>query len=97
MKMSNNSYSHKTIKGVKKSLHRHVMEEHLGRELDQDEHVYHLNGNSKDNRLENLVVVKKTYNKPLKERKKTSFQVLKEIVEELEIRVQNLEKRLKNG
>lgn len=95
--MSNNSYSHKTIKGVKKSLHRHVMEEHLGRELDQDEHVYHLNGNSKDNRLENLVVVKKTYNKPLKERKKTSFQVLKEIVEELEIRVQNLEKRLKNG
>lgn len=73
------------------------MEEHLGRELDQDEHVYHLNGNSKDNRLENLVVVKKTYNKPLKERKKTSFQVLKEIVEELEIRVQNLEKRLKNG
>lgn len=97
MTMSNNAYSHRTIKGVKKSLHRHVMEEHLGRELNPDEHVYHLNGNSGDNRLENLVVVKKTYNKPLKERKQTSFQVLKEMVVDLEIRVQNLEKRLKNG
>lgn len=60
--MSRNTYPHKTIKGVKKRLHRHIMEAHLGRELEPNEHVYHLNGDSKDNRLENLVViVKKQY------------------------------------
>lgn len=95
--MSNNSYSHKTINGMKKSVHRHVMEEHLGRQLEQDEHVYHVNGDSKDNRIDNLVVVKKTYNKPLKERKKTSYQVLKEHVEKLEKRIKNLEKSFTNG
>lgn len=35
------------------------MEEHLGRPLDQNEHVYHLNGNPKDNRIENLTIIKK--------------------------------------
>ena len=53
-------YEYKTINGKKKRLHRHVMEEHLGRELQAFEHVYHLNGNPKDNRIENLVLIKKT-------------------------------------
>lgn len=57
--MSKNSYPHKTINGVKKRLHRHIMEEHLGRMLEPNEHVYHLNGDSKDNSIENLVVIKK--------------------------------------
>lgn len=57
--MSKNSYPHKTINGVKKRLHRHIMEEHLGRMLEPNEHVYHLNGDSKDNSLDNLVVIKK--------------------------------------
>ena len=65
--MSRNTYPHKTIKGVKKRLHRHIMEEHLGRLLESNEHVYHLNGDPKDNRLENLVVIKKnSYNVTLK-------------------------------
>jgi hypothetical protein len=68
--MSNNFYPHKTVNGVKKTVHRHVMEESLGRELEPDEHVYHINGDSRDNRLENLVLIKKTYNKPPKPRKK---------------------------
>lgn len=59
--MSDNFYYHKTINGVKKRLHRHVMEEHLGRNLELDEHVYHINGNSTDNRIENLIVIKKKY------------------------------------
>lgn len=37
--------------------HRWVMEEHLGRPLRTDEHVHHINGDRKDNRLENLEVV----------------------------------------
>ncbi len=60
-----NSYSHKTINGVKKRLHRHIMEEHLSRLLESNEHVYHVNGDSRDNRLENLVLItKKDYKNP---------------------------------
>lgn len=57
--MSQNTYPHKTINGVKKRIHRHIMEEHLGRLLEANEHVYHINGNSLDNRIENLVLIKK--------------------------------------
>jgi len=53
--MSDNFYPHKTINGKKDKIHRHIMAEHLGRELDKDEHVYHINGISTDNTLENLV------------------------------------------
>lgn len=38
-------------------VHRHVMEQHLGRKLDTSEHVHHRNGNKRDNRLENLEVI----------------------------------------
>ncbi len=57
--MSKNLYIHKTINGIKKRVHRHVMEEYLDRQLEPNEHVYHLNGNSQDNRIENLVIIKK--------------------------------------
>ncbi len=53
------NYPTKTIRGVKKRMHLHVMEEHLGRTLDKYEHVYHLNGDKKDYTIENLVVIKK--------------------------------------
>ncbi len=35
------------------------MEEKLGRVLESNEHVYHLNGDSEDNSIENLVVITK--------------------------------------
>jgi hypothetical protein len=57
--MSRYVYEYKTINGVKKRLHRHVMEQHLERELEPNEHVYHLNGDPKDNRIENLIIIKK--------------------------------------
>lgn len=57
--MSRIHYQYKTIDGVKKRIHRIIMEEHLGRFLEPNEHVYHLNGDSRDNRIENLVVIVK--------------------------------------
>jgi len=52
-------YIYRTIDGRKQRLHRHIMEIHLGRQLEPDEHVYHLNGDSQDNSIDNLVLIKK--------------------------------------
>lgn len=57
--MSDNLYQYKTINGIKKRIHRHIMEEHLNRELKKNEHVYHTNGDSSDNRIENLIIITK--------------------------------------
>ena len=39
--------------------HRLVMECAIGRKLDRNEHVHHINGNKQDNRLENLEIMTK--------------------------------------
>jgi hypothetical protein len=61
--MSLNRYTHKTIKGKKQPVHRHIMEEHLGRVLQHNEHVYHLDGDPSNNKLDNLVVITKNSRK----------------------------------
>ena len=36
--------------------HRHVIEQNLGRKLGRNEYVYHINGDIRDNRIENLLL-----------------------------------------
>lgn len=38
--------------------HRLIMEQHIGRYLETNEHVHHINGIRTDNRLENLILIK---------------------------------------
>lgn len=52
-------YEYKTINGRKERLHRLIMEEHLGRLLEKNEHVYHIDGDHRNNDIENLVLIKK--------------------------------------
>lgn len=45
------------INGKQVRLHRHLMEKKIGRKLDFNEVVHHINGDKLDNRIENLRVV----------------------------------------
>lgn len=59
-----NRYQYLTKNGKKYPIHKHVMIEHLGRELEPTEHVYHIDGDQTNNSIENLVVIRKKSWKP---------------------------------
>lgn len=47
----------KCTKIRQKKLHREIMERHIGRELNANELVHHINEDRQDNRIENLKIV----------------------------------------
>lgn len=47
----------KDTNGNKKFEHRKVMEEFIGRKLESNEVIHHINGNRQDNRIENLKIM----------------------------------------
>jgi hypothetical protein len=55
-----NPYRRCTKNGKFVYEHRWIMEQKIGRKLTRNEHVHHINGNPKDNRIENLEILSKS-------------------------------------
>ncbi len=57
----------------KRREHRIIMENILGKKLNRDEHVHHINGNKTDNRIKNLTILSASEHHQLHHRMKKIF------------------------
>jgi hypothetical protein len=74
------TYKTMTVNGKQVRVHRYVMEQHLGRKLASWEHVHHINGDSHDNRIENLAVLSNAAHQKIEveERMRVTWDVLRQ-------------------
>ena len=67
----------KDANGMFRLAHRVVIEEHIGRKLNRNEYVHHINGDKKDNRIENLCIMSPKDHNDLHQTKNPKIKICK--------------------
>lgn len=80
--LNSDGYVLQRIDGRDRLMHRHVMEQYIGRPLLKSESVHHRNGVRSDNRIENLELW--TTHQPMGQRAEELLSWAKEIIQQYE-------------